>query len=156
MKVKTSLPPDAERVGLLIDANYRHFEGVSLLGENAPQDAAERAVALYHAPFVLLAHTAAADPMFCYANLQAQALWEYDWETFIRLPSRLSAEADVRTERNDLLEDALRGGIIRNYRGVRISRTGRRFELGDTSLWNLTDANVRIGQAACFSNWHYL
>lgn len=152
----TPLPPHALERSRLIDASYRHFTGHSLL-RTMPQDTLDHALALYHAPFVLLSHNTADDPIFCYANLAAQALWEYDWEEFTRLPSRLSAEASVRAERSGLLAQALEGGIIRNYRGVRISRTGKRFELGDTSLWNVTDdAGKRIGQAASFSSWQFL
>ncbi|MEI9986339.1 MAG: MEKHLA domain-containing protein [Aliidongia sp.] len=43
------------------------------------------------APFALLAHDTAPDPHFIYANKTAQACFEYSWDEFTTLPSRLSA-----------------------------------------------------------------
>ena len=65
---------------------------------------------LYDAPFILLAHTDAPDPVFCYANRRAQELFGYGWEEFTRLPSRLSAEPVSQEERQRLLDQARRKG----------------------------------------------
>src|SRR5262245_61709426 len=51
------------------------------------------------APFAVVAHNTDADPKFIYANMCAQACFEYSWEEFIGLPSRLSAEGPERAER---------------------------------------------------------
>src|SRR3990172_8531438 len=42
-------------------------------------------------------------------------------------------------------------GFIETYRGVRISRSGRRFLIEQATVWNILDANGRsAGQAATF------
>jgi hypothetical protein len=48
------------------------------------------------APFVLLAHDTSTDPRFGYANRTAQRCFEYDWDEFVEMPSRLSAAAPNR------------------------------------------------------------
>lgn len=104
------------------------------------------------APFGLLAHDGADDPRFVYANAAAQARFEYDWDAFVGLPSRLSAEPDARDERRRLLDDVLRDGFSTGYRGRRVTRTGRTFWIEDATLWNLLDATgARVGQAARFA-----
>lgn len=110
---------------------------------------------LYHdAPFAVLAHNTEADPRFIYANQAAQTCFEYSWDEFITLPSRLSAEAPNRAERQRLMETVAHTGFISDYRGVRISRSGRRFWIENGIVWQLVDrdGNPR-GQAATFSAW---
>jgi hypothetical protein len=109
---------------------------------------------LYEAPFVVLAHDAAPDPVFFYANLAAQALFEMPWNEMVRLPSRLSAEALAREERQRLLDRVARDGFIDDYAGVRISASGRRFRITGATVWNLLDGDARtVGQAAAFARW---
>ncbi len=120
-------------------------------GEN---DLAE---ALYQAPFVLLSHGIQPDPVFNYANLTAQRLWELDWEKFTKMPSRLSAEPVAVSERQAMLEEARKKGFIENYQGVRISSSGKRFIIKNAVLWNVYDATgVYRGQAAKFREWVFL
>ncbi len=100
------------------------------------------------APFPLLSHDRGPDPHFTYANRSAQRLFEMDWETFLKTPSRLSAEPSQREERERLLGEVRRRGYIENYRGVRISRSGKRFWI-EAVVWNLLDEEGRfLGQAA--------
>lgn len=56
------------------------------------------------APFAVLAHDGGSDPCFIYANRTAQTCFGYSWSELIGLPSRLSAEAPERAERQRLLE----------------------------------------------------
>ncbi len=107
---------------------------------------------LYHeAPFAVLAHNTDPDPRFIYANQAAQACFEYSWDEFITLPSRLSAEAPDRAERQRLLEAVARNGYLRGYQGMRIDKSGRRFRIEAGVIWQLTDAQgVTHGQAATF------
>lgn len=122
------------------------------LPEQAP--AAELAQALYEAPYVVLAHDGESDPRFTYANRSAQRLWEMEWNEFIGMPSRYSAEPDLREVRATMLERVQRDGYIDDYQGIRISKTGKRFELGKTVVWNLCDPEGDYcGQAATFSDW---
>lgn len=60
----------ADHADLLCDT-YRHWTGRDLV---APGPA--RAETLYRAPFVVLSHNTDADPLFTYANLAAQTLFE--------------------------------------------------------------------------------
>jgi PAS domain S-box-containing protein len=109
---------------------------------------------LYNAPFGLLAHDAAADPRFIYANLTAQRLFEYDWDEFVGMPSRLSAEGDDRDQRQVFMQAVLERGYASGYQGIRVSKSGRRFWIEDATVWNLTDSDgVRRGQAAMIPRW---
>ena len=106
------------------------------------------------APFAVLAHSADADPKFIYANKAAQDRFEYSWEEFMSLPSRRSAEAPDRAERQRLLDEVRRNGFMTGYRGVRIAKSGRRFIIEDGIVWELIDKDgTRRGQAATFSSW---
>jgi PAS domain-containing protein len=106
------------------------------------------------APFVVVAHNTDADPRFIYANRAAQGCFEYPWQEFTTLPSRLSAELPNRAERQQLLDEVTRHGFITGYRGIRVARSGRRFWMEDGVVWQLIgrDGN-RYGQAATFSSW---
>jgi hypothetical protein len=103
------------------------------------------------APFALVAHNTEPDPRFIYANLTAQAWFEYSWSEFISLRSRLSAEAPARAERRRLLEAAARNGVVSGYRGLRVAKSGRRFWIEAGIVWQLIDdGGVWRGQAAMF------
>ncbi|MFB3114876.1 MAG: MEKHLA domain-containing protein, partial [Nitrospirales bacterium] len=57
-------------------------------------------------------------------------------------------------ERSRMLQQASTQGLIRDYRGVRISRTGKRFLVEQATVWNVIDHNQnRVGQAVTFSTW---
>jgi len=114
---------------------------------------------MFDAPCPIVSHGIEADPIFRYANRAALELWEMDWHSFTRLPSRLSAETGcaIQADRNNHLEEALKHGFVEGLAGVRISSSGRRFEIRDTVLWNVVDgAAIRHGQAAIIGRWQYL
>lgn len=103
------------------------------------------------APYCLLAHSAEADPRFVYANRAALRCFEYSWDELIGMPSRLSAEAPNRAERDALLSAVARDGYARGYRGLRIAKSGRRFWIEDVTVWNVLDADGQpCGQAATY------
>jgi PAS domain-containing protein len=110
---------------------------------------------LYHeAPFAVLAHSTDPDPKFVYANKAAQACFEYSWDEFLALPSRLSAEPTDRAERQRLLDQVARNGFLSGYRGIRVAKSGRRFIIEDGVVWELIGRDgVRRGQAATFRTW---
>ena len=113
--------------------------------------AAQAAAWLYDADFALLAHDTAEDPCFVFANLQAQRCFERPWQELIGMPSRLSAEAPNRAERAAMLAGVARDGFTRDYRGIRIARSGRRFWIERGIVWNVhAEGGELRGQAACF------
>ena len=120
-----------------------------------PADARRGPGGLYEdAPCCVLAHDTAADPRFTYANKAAQRCFEYPWAEFAGLPSRLSAEAPDRVERQALLDKVARDGFAEGYKGLRVSRSGRRFLIEDVTVWQLLDARgVLHGQGALFPAW---
>lgn len=143
----------AEHARLLL-TSYEQLTGrklISLSGDDA------RARELFEAPFFVASHTAAEDPVLTYGNETALKLFEMSWAEFTETPSRYTAEAPERSERERLLSTVARQGYIDDYSGIRISSTGRRFEIRKATVWNLIDdAGAKVGQAATFSEWKYL
>lgn len=106
------------------------------------------------APVCVLAHSTELDPRFIYANQRAQDVFEYSWDEFVALPSRLSAEATEREERQRLLDAVARDGFATGHSGIRIAKSGRRFWIEDCTLWQLRDKDATLhGLAAWFARW---
>ena len=121
------------------------------------QDAKERYRLLFEAPFCVVSHNTEADPVFNYGNKTALKLFEMSWQDFTALPSRFSAEQQNREERQRLLARVTEHGFIEDYRGVRISSSGRRFLVEDSIVWNMVDENGAYrGQAAVLYKWSEL
>lgn len=139
-------PSRAPRIALIAESFAR------LLGRPLVDPAQDIVAALWDAPRVIVAHGTQDDPVFFFANRAALAAFESDVEAFTRMPSRLSAEAPLREERQALLDRVSRDGFIDDYAGVRISALGRRFRIERAIVWNLVDgAGARHGQAATFT-----
>lgn len=146
-------PPDAlrdpalARRVALIAASFERLLGRPLV---APHD--DPVEALWAAPFAVVAHGVEPDPIFFFGNRAALTAFACDWPTFTTMPSRLSAEAPLREERQALLDRVSRDGFIDDYAGVRISALGRRFRIADAVVWTLLDAaGADRGQAATFA-----
>jgi hypothetical protein len=133
----------------LLTGSYARLVGAPLVLERQGPDW------LYlDAPFPVLAHDTAPDPRFIYANKAAQACFGYSWKEFTALPSRLSAEAPNRDERQHLLDAVTLNGFISGYRGLRIAKSGRRFWIEQGVVWQLIGSDgVQRGQAATFPIW---
>ncbi|MDC0737326.1 MEKHLA domain-containing protein [Cognatishimia sp. SS12] len=115
------------------------------------------AQALYEAPFPVLAHNTADDPILTYGNRAAQQLWELDWAALRQLPSRLTAEPGQRAERAAMFDAMRQNGFADDYSGIRISATGQRFRIKNAIIWTLTNAaGVKIGEAATFKDYELL
>jgi hypothetical protein len=141
--------------GRVILDSYRRWVGTELIGRGETDEATARA--LFEASFVLVSHGTEADPLLNFANRRALELWEADLATLIGTPSRKTAEPMHRDERAQMLERTRRDGYVDDYRGVRISMTGRRFLIERATIWNVVDANGDFaGQAAAFSEWTWL
>jgi hypothetical protein len=146
--------PNIDPVFCMLLANsHLALVGKPLISPNMSPEQAARW--LYEeAPFCVLAHNTEADPRFVYANRTAQRCFEYGWDEFTTLPSRLSAEAPEREERQRLLDMVARQGYSSDYRGVRIAKSGRRFWIENVTVWNLLDhTGEQHGQAAVFHHW---
>jgi|TARA_B110000037_G_C17128260_1_gene509531 hypothetical protein len=128
-----------------------------LTGRDLVEPGDDQAKRLDEAPFFVASHGMEDDPVLDYGNRCALQLFEMKWEDFVKTPSRLTAEAPNRAERQRLLERVTEHGFIDDYSGVRISAKGKRFRIRNATVWNLTDeAGQKIGQAATFSEWEYL
>ena len=136
----------------LLTESYKRLVGVPLVPEG--KDAGW----LYaEAPFAVVAHDTEADPKFIYANEAAQKCFEYSWEEIIGLPSRLSAEAPDRAERQALLDAVAQKGFMSGYSGIRVAKSGRRFLIENGIVWQLTGQDGLVhGQAATFPSWRNL
>lgn len=136
---------------ILLDS-YVRWVGEQLISrEGSPEDQAQ---ALFQSPFVVVSHGTQVDPILNYGNAAALKLWEVDIPTLLAMPSRLTAEPMHRDERARLLERTTRDGYVNDYRGIRVSSTGKRFLIERATVWNLVDADGnRVGQAATFSSW---
>ncbi len=143
---------DEEFAFLLMDSHER-LVGRPLLDE--PACGRPTAAWLFEdATFCLLAHDAAPDPRFIYANAAAQACFGYEPGEFIGLPSRLSAEAALRDERQRMMDVVAQNGFVDDVNGVRVTKSGRRFRIEAGIVWELIDrAGLRHGQAAMFHRW---
>jgi hypothetical protein len=141
-------------VGRLV-ASFRHWTGKDLV---APSVSAEKqAREIFHAPFVVLSHDTAPDPVLNYANEWGLRIFELSWNELTTMPSRLTAQAPEQAERARLLAQVSKQGYIDNYSGIRIAKSGRRFVIERATVWNLLDENgAPYGQAATFAEWRFL
>ncbi|WP_026610906.1 MEKHLA domain-containing protein [Methylocaldum szegediense] len=144
----------ADHVAILRDS-YRHWTGRELVDPRMNHHEAARY--LFFAPFAVLSHDTAKDPIFNYANRTAMSLFGMNWAEFTAFPSRLSAERHNQENRERLLAEVMECGYVEDYRGIRISKHGRRFLIEHVTIWNLLDARgVFSGQAARFSDWKFV
>lgn len=135
--------------------SFRRFVGRELIARTG--SAEEEAQIVFEAPFVLVSHGTQDDPILNYGNRTALTLWEMDIPTLTSTPSRLTAEPMHRNERAQLMTRAARDGFVDDYRGIRISSSGKRFLIERAIIWNLVDPDgQRVGQAATFSHWKTL
>jgi hypothetical protein len=136
----------APRIALIAESFRR------LLGRPLVPDANDVLSALWDAPLAIVAHGTEADPLFFFGNRAALIRFESTVEQFVGMPSRRSAEAPSRDERQALLDRVARDGFIDDYAGIRISARGFRFPIRDAVVWNLTGPDGAIhGQAAAFA-----
>ncbi len=147
-------PHTIEYINLLCDS-FQHWTDRCLIEPAATTY--ETAQRLHGAPAVVVSHGTEADPVLNYGNRAALALWEMEWERFTATPSRETAESVRREERQRLLAMVEQHGYVEDYRGIRISASGRRFQIEHAMIWNVIDSQGHYhGQAATFSQWHYL
>ncbi len=130
--------------------SYRRWAGEDLL-ELASDDDAIRARALFGASFAVLAHDTRPDPLCIYANAAALTAFELRLADAPDFATSRTVERCARDDRRAALARADEAGLLRGYSGVRVSTTGRRFEIHDGRIWTvLDDDGRRVGQAAAF------
>ena len=113
--------------------------------------------ALWEAPRAIVAHGTEPEPLFFYGNRIALGLFAMRAADFIGLPSHRSVEPALREERVRMFMRLEVGDLIDDYRSVRVSANGRRFEIARAYVWNLVDERgMRHGQAASFAEWRFL
>jgi len=136
-------------------SSFRHWTGRDLITTSS--DIISNARTLFTSTTIVVSHGTEDDPIFNYGNASALELFELEWDDFTRMPSRKSADAVNRTQRANILNEVAKNGFSESYAGIRISASGRRFQIADAILWNLLDNEGRYcGQAACFDQWEYL
>lgn len=136
-------------------ASYRQLLGRELMECSGSR--LEKSQLLYAVPFVVVSHGTESDPVLNYGNQVALDLWEMDWRMFTQTPSKSTAEPVNQAAREAMMAQVLRQGFVEDYRGVRISSSGRRFEIDRAIIWNLTDLQGQpCGQAATFADWRHL
>ena len=133
----------------LLAKSYKHFLKKNLITNLNDLNTAN---------FVCASHYYYEDePKFIYGNQAALKLWELDQESFIGMPSKFTAEAVEREDRQKLLDEVNKNGYIKNYSGIRISSTGKRFMIKDAVVWNvLNEQEQTIGQAVKFEDYEYI
>jgi hypothetical protein len=113
--------------------------------------------AFWNSEAVIASHGTEDDPVFNYGNRRTLELWETDWPAFTAMPSRLTAESIRREERAAMLARVTADGFIDDYAGVRITTTGKRFQIHRATVWTVLDeSGTRRGQAVVFSDWSAL
>jgi len=137
----------ADRIALIAES-YERLLGQPLV------EGVDPVTALWLADAAIVAHGTEADPIFFFGNRTALLLFEASVEQFTALPSRMSAEAPLRAEREALMNRVRVQGFIDDYAGVRVSLAGKRFRIERAIVWNLLDAHGEVhGQAAAFGEW---
>lgn len=102
---------------------------------------------------VVLCHDSSTDPCFVYANAAAALLWERPVADFLGWPSRYTAPPSERLARAVALS---RLDVVRDYSGIRVTRSGRLFRIEQAIVWPVLDSGTLVGQAATFTDWQYL
>jgi hypothetical protein len=135
-------------------AAFARITGGDLVAE-AGLDTADLGKSAWEGQFALLTH----DPnaILNYANRFALDLWEMDWETLVRTPSRDTAPEEDRAARAVIMAAVERDGFTRSYTGRRVSRTGKLFLIENATVFTLTDEKgAGFGTGAFFKSVKYL
>ena len=108
---------------------------------------------VFNADFYLLSHNTATDPVLTYGNQQVLDRWEISWQELISMRSSDTAKSIDRSQRSMLMAQVKQHNYISGYSGVRVSKTGKEFQILDAIIWNLflTDGSF-YGQAAWFKS----
>ena len=131
-------------------ASFAHVTGRNLIAE-AGLDLGDLGLSAWLGDFALLSHRGGPDAVLNYGNAFALRLWDYDWDSFITVPSAATAPSAVTPARDLLMQKVHHDNFVSGYSGERISRTGRRFIIQDVTVWRLLEETGGcFGMAAFF------
>lgn len=137
---------------VLLVTSYRALTGHDLGGVVAVPHGATTALELFEAPAVVLSHGTEDDPVLNYANAAALRRWACTWPEFVGMPSRTTAEPSERVARAEAFDRMRATGWSDDYSGIRVDRSGQRFEIVGAVIWEVRDAaGNHLGDAATFS-----
>lgn len=135
--------------------SYQQLLNKELIDRNG--DELTQSKNLFFTDFVVFSHNTDLDPIYNYGNKKGLQLWEMDWQQLNNTPSRTTTQPLLREQREDLLAETTTKGYVKNCQGIRISRTGKKYQIKDITIWNLVDEKEKFcGQAATFSQWEKL
>ena len=140
-------PQERNQLIGLLDQSYEQWTGQSL---PVPSERAKQRLEWLdqHSPYGLLIQNTEPDPLFIYANQQAQLIFGYSLAEFLATPASQSAPPERQQERNLMLAEVANKGISNNYRGTRIRKDGQLFEI-EGSIWKvLGKSGEMLGIAA--------
>jgi hypothetical protein len=133
-----------------IAAAFARVTGGDLIAE-AGLDPAALGRSAWEGRFALLTHDANA--ILTYGNRFALDLWEMDWETLVRTPSRETAPEEDRAARAVIMAAVARDGFTRAYTGRRVSRSGKFFLIENAAVFTLRDEKgAGFGTGAFFKS----
>lgn len=126
MSSNTEFPwqqPNVCRHSQRLILSFQHLLGRPLIASDDDDQPLQIAQRLFEAPFVLISHGIEADPIFNYGNRRALEFWQMNWDEFVRMPSRKTAEPVEPEERDRLLAQTQTVGFC-HFQAVRITPTG--------------------------------
>ncbi|MBC1501232.1 MEKHLA domain-containing protein [Listeria weihenstephanensis] len=132
----------------LIEQSYEHWTRKKLPTPSIMEEERLRWLD-EQSPYGLLVQNNNEEPLFIYANKQAQIIFGYSLEEFLSTPSRKSAPPQMQRDRECLLEKVTTQGILMGYHGTRVDKQGMLFEIKNGMIWNLiSKSGETIGMAA--------
>ena len=138
--------------GQLLCSSYLYWTGKQLIPTQKNDN--DFILTLYNAPFVVVSHGLEDTAIFNFGNEMALDLFELDWKSFIKMPSKESVEIINQVEREKLIQQVAKDGFLDNYSGIRLSSSDRRFLIQGAIIWNIIDdSGAYYGQAAMFESW---
>ena len=133
-----------------VAAAFARVTGGDLIAE-AGLDPAALGKSAWEGNFALLTHDTNA--ILTYGNRFALDLWEMDWETLVRTPSRETAPEEDRATRAEIMAAVERDGFTRAYTGRRVSRGGKFFLIENATVFTLRDEKgAGFGTGAFFKS----
>ena len=135
-------------------AAFARVTGGDLIAE-AGLDPGDLGRSAWDGQFALLTHDT--DAILTYGNRFALDLWEMDWETLVRTPSRETAPEEDRAARATIMAAVARDGFTRAYTGRRVSRSGKFFLIENAAVFTLRDEKgAGFGTGAFFKSVTFL